>query len=214
MAFCLECTFNDWQSTSPKWWALHSTDTGKVGAVFKNKTWSAFLLAKIFPKKIYIFKTKKWSGFQGFQSPKTEKKESIYFFQCVAKNIKNDDSKFVFHIWFIARFGWIFHSVNTTLVANKKIPLKIKNSDPGWCYRGRYVQKGWEGFGLDLVITTNCHQSSQVGGIMVYVHCILSTSEIAWYLSRASGQGKRPRGHLISQLPYPKVSFIIKYSSK
>ncbi len=132
----------------------------------------------------------------------------IWFSLC-SQIYKKNDSKFVFHIWFIARFGWIFLSMNSTLVANQN-SSKNKKQWSWLVLEGRYVQKGWEGFGLDLVITTNCHQSSQVGGIMVYVHCVVSTSEIAWYLSRASGQGKRPRGHLISQLPYPKVSFIIK----
>jgi hypothetical protein len=117
-----------------------------------------------------------------------EKREYIFFSVCSQK-YKKDDSKFVFHIWFIARFGWIFHSVNTTLVANKKNPLKIKNIGPGWCYRGRYVQKGWEGFGLDLVITTNCHQSSQVGGY----HGVCTLYTKYFWDCMVSIKGFRPR---------------------
>jgi hypothetical protein len=90
------------------------------------------------------------------QSPKNWKKESkkppdyyIWFSVCSQK-YKKDDSKFVFHIWFIARFGWIFLSMNTTLVANQN-SFKNKKQWSWLVVQGQICAKRlgriWPGFG-------------------------------------------------------------------
>jgi hypothetical protein len=120
---------------------------------------------------------------------------------------KKDDSKFVFHIWFIARFGWIFLFMNTTLVANQNSSENLKKQWSWLVLKGQICAKRlgriWPGFG-------HHHKLPPEFSSRDHAWCMYIVYTKYFWDCMISTKGFRPRGHLISQLPYPKVSFIIK----
>ncbi len=64
--------------------------------------------------KIQNFKIKKLSDFRRFSIPRSEEKNSknlqisMLGFQSVIMKIEKVEYRFVLHVWFIARFGYIF----------------------------------------------------------------------------------------------------------